>query len=332
MTTIKRVAQHAGVSITSVSHAINHPNRVSDTMRRRVEKAIEELGYHPNPTAQNLRTGRTNLIALLIPDICNPFYPELVQVIQTQVSRVGLDTLIFNTDVPGNLSGTHMTEYLSQIGQNRFDGVIVASEALVGHEHVLEDLDLPAVYIGHLSEPIIDNVTIDDFAAAYMATEYLIKKGHQRIAHISGEPKFFAGKQRQQGYEKALLDHDLAVYPNYIYAGTFLRPAGREGIRVLLTQPAPPTAVFIANSQMAIGALATLSDMGKQVPEDIAIVTFDDIAEMEDIRPTLTTIDYSPRLIAHHAIQLLFERLEGTTPDPPRSIRVPFSLLKRNSA
>ena len=132
MSTISRVAERAGVSRTTVSHVINHADRVSRSLRERVQAAIDELGYAPNPQAQSLRTGRTNIIAMLIPDIRNPFYPELVKTAQSQLEAVGLDTLIFNTDVPGGHSQEHGREYLRQIGRKRVDGLIVGDFALHG--------------------------------------------------------------------------------------------------------------------------------------------------------------------------------------------------------
>lgn len=332
MTNIKEVAKYAGVSITTVSHVLNHPERVSEELRKRVLQAIDTLNYHPSPSAQSLRTGRTNLIALLIPDICNPFYPELVKVIQSELGKAGMDTLIYNTDVPGGRSVNHVTEYFRYISQKRVDGIIVAGEALAGTEDFLQALDLPTVYIGHLETPVIDSVSIDDYAAAYDATRYLIEKGHQHIGHISGERQFFSGRARQQGYEQALRDHGLPVEEHLIFAGTYLRPAGRAGIQHLLTQEQPPSAVFVANYLMALGALGALYDMNKRVPNDIALMAFDNIPEMEDVRPTLTTIDYNPNNVGQLAAQRLLEKLEGNTSEIPQSIRVPYTLVQGNSA
>src|SRR5215217_4449368 len=150
MSTISKVAERAGVSRTTVSHVINHADRVSRPLRERVQAAIAELGYTPNPQAKSLRTGRTNLIAMLIPDIRNPFYPELVKTAQTALESEGLDTLVFNTDVPGGHSQEHGRDYLRQIGHRRVDGLIVGDFALFGIHDELFKLDIPAVFIGHL--------------------------------------------------------------------------------------------------------------------------------------------------------------------------------------
>src|SRR5438105_2152295 len=148
MSTISKVAERAGVSRTTVSHVLNHADRVSVLLRERVLSAIEELGYSPNPQAQSLRTGRTNIIAMLIPDIRNPFYPELVKTAQSELEREGLDTLIFNTDVPGGHSLAHGREFLRQISRKRVDGLIVGDFALHGMHDDLFGLDVPVVFVG----------------------------------------------------------------------------------------------------------------------------------------------------------------------------------------
>jgi DNA-binding LacI/PurR family transcriptional regulator len=269
----------------------------------------------------------------MVPDICNPFYTELVQAIQTEVATVGLDVVIFNTDVPGGQATIHSNQYFRQITPKRYDGVIVAGEALVGNEDVLRDLKVPAVYVGHLREPVIDYVTIDEYGAGYMATQYLVQKGHRLIAHISGEPAFFAGQKRRQGYEAALRDAGISICDNLIYPGTFLGASGRDGMRALLAQDPPPTAVFVANSLMAIGAVAAAHDLAIRIPQDIALTTMDNISAMDDVRPTLTTVDFDPRMVGHMAAQRLIEKLERDEGNElPRRIDVPYTLIERDSA
>ncbi|MGZ2373322.1 DNA-binding LacI/PurR family transcriptional regulator [Sinorhizobium medicae] len=191
MSTIAKVAARAGVSPTTVSHVINHSDRVSKPLRERVEAAIKDLGYKPNPQAQSLRTGRTNIVAMLIPDIRNPFYPELVKAAQSELEVAGLDMLIFNTDVPGGQSQDHGREYLRQIGNKRVDGLIVGDFALHGMHDALMRVETPTVFIGNLPNHAVDCVRIDDFGGGYQMGAYLAGKGHRRIAHVTG-PSFFA--------------------------------------------------------------------------------------------------------------------------------------------
>lgn len=332
MVTIKAVAKRAGVSITSVSHVINRPDRVTPELRERVLQAIEEMGYQPNPSARTLRTGRTNLLALMISDICNPFWTELAHTIHRVVENEGYEILIFDTDVPSGKSETRAEQYARQISQKRFDGAIVAGEAAVGTEHILEEMDIPTVYVGQLEKPVIDSVTIDDCAAAYDATTYLIKQGYNRIAHITGELRFISGRERRRGYEQALTDHGLLIDDQLIFAGTYLSPAGRHAMKQLLSMEMPPDAVFIANARMAIGALASAFDMGRKVPDDVAVMCIDRYSEMDDVRPRLTTIDYNPGVIGEITAQLMLDRLQGLDSNEPRSIIIPHTLLKGDSA
>ena len=234
MSTICKVAERAGVSRTTVSHVINHADRVSRSLRERVQAAIDELGYAPNPQAQSLRTGRTNIIAMLIPDIRNPFYPELVKTAQSQLEAVGLDTLIFNTDVPGGHSQEHGREYLRQIGRKRVDGLIVGDFALHGMHDDLLGLDLPTVFIGHLPNHAVDSVKLDDFGGGYLMGEYLAGKGHKRVAHVTGPSFFREAMARASGFEQGLAEHGASPDPALRFEGSYLAPSGREAVGWLL--------------------------------------------------------------------------------------------------
>nr|WP_246249051.1 LacI family DNA-binding transcriptional regulator [Chelativorans alearense] len=163
------------MSRTTVSHVLNHADRVSVHLRERVLKAVEELGYVPNPQAKSLRTGWTNLVAMLIPDIRNPFYPELVKTAQYELEAVGRDTLIFNVDVPGSHSQEHSKEYLRQLRIKRVDGLIVGDFALHGMHDALFQLDIPAVFIGHLPNHAVDSVKTDDFGGGYLMGQHFAR-------------------------------------------------------------------------------------------------------------------------------------------------------------
>ena len=315
MSTICKVAERAGVSRTTVSHVINHADRVSQSLRERVQAAIDELGYAPNPQAQSLRTGRTNIVAMLIPDIRNPFYPELVKTAQSRArERVGLDTLIFNTDVPGGHSQEHGREYLRQIGRKRVDGLIVGDFALHGMHDALLDLDMPTVFIGHLPNHAVDSVKLDDFGGGYLMGEYLARKGHKRVAHVTG-PSFF---QRGDGARRRL--RARACRPRRrrrtrrcaSRAATSRRRAARRSSGCSRsTAQHLPTAVFFANYLMASGALAEFYDRGIRVPEDIAVAVFDDLPQLEYVRPKLTRVGNSPTVLAERAAAMLIDRLDG---------------------
>jgi DNA-binding LacI/PurR family transcriptional regulator len=334
MSTISRVAERAGVSRTTVSHVINHADRVSRSLRERVQAAIDELGYTPNPQAQSLRTGRTNIIAMLIPDIRNPFYPELVKTAQSQLEAVGLDTLIFNTDVPGGRSQEHGREYLRQIGRKRVDGLIVGDFALHGmHDHLL-GLDLPTVFIGHLPNHAVDSVKLDDFGGGYLMGEYLARKGHKRVAHVTGPSFFREAMARASGFEQGLAEHGAPADAALRFEGSYLAPSGREAVTWLLEKHGAnlPSAVFFANYLMASGALTEFYDHGIRVPQDIAVAVFDQLPQLEYVRPKLTRVGNSPTALARRATEMLIERLAGKFEGPPRTEIIPCELTPYDTA
>ncbi|WP_309082945.1 LacI family DNA-binding transcriptional regulator [Chelativorans sp.] len=334
MSTIAQVAERAGVSRTTVSHVINHADRVSKSLRERVQKAIDELGYAPNPQAQSLRTGRTNIIAMLIPDIRNPFYPELVKTAQSELEAVGLDMLIFNTDVPGGRSEEHGREYLRQIGRKRVDGLIVGDFALHGmHDHLI-GIDTPTVFIGDLPNQAVDSVKIDDFGGGYQMGAYLAKKGHRRVANVTGPSFFQEAMARADGFERGLADHGAPVARDLRFEGSYLAPSGREAAIWLLEKHGGnlPSAIFFANYLMASGALAEFYDRGLRVPQDIAVAVFGDQQQLEYVRPKLTRVGNSPAALAKRATEMLLERLGGRYDGPPRSEVVPCFLREFDTA
>lgn len=328
MTTIAKVAKRAGVSPTTVSHVLNHADRVSVDLRRRVHEAIAELGYVPNPMAQSLRTGRTNLVAMLIPDIRNPFYPEMVQAAQSDLEAIGIDLLIFNTDVPGGHSQEHGEHYLRQIRNRRIDGLIVGDFALHGMHDALLEIDLPTVFIGDLPNQAVDSVKIDDFGGGYQMGAYLAKKGHRRIAQLTG-PSFFAeAMARAAGFEQGLRDNGVEPIAELRQEGSYLGPSGEEAVDWLLANHSTdlPSVIFFGNYLMAAGALAAFFDRGINVPKDIGIAVFGDQPQLEYIRPRITRVGNAPSLLAHRATEMLSERLSGAYAGPARSEVIPCNL------
>jgi DNA-binding LacI/PurR family transcriptional regulator len=321
MSTISKVAELAGVSRTTVSHVLNHADRVSAPLRERVRVAIDQLGYVPNPQARSLRTGRTNTVAMLIPDISNPFYPELARTAQTELEAFGLDTLVFNTDVPGGHSEEHGRDYLRQIRHRRVDGLVVGDFALHGLHELLLDIDIPTVFIGHLPNQAVDSVKLDDFDGGRQMGGYLAAKGHRRVANITG-PSFFAeAMERAAGFEAGFAAAGGEIDPSMRFEGSYLPPSGREAACWLLdAYPGPaPTAVFFGNYLMAAGAIAEFYDRGLRVPDDIAIALFDDLPQLDYIRPRITRVGNSPTALARRATAMLLDRLNGSFTGPART-------------
>jgi LacI family transcriptional regulator len=332
--TISKVAERAGVSRTTVSHVLNHAERVSKPLREKVLAAIDELGYAPNPQAQSLRTGRTNIVATLIPDILNPYVTELVKTVQTELESSGLDALIFNTDVPGGHPERHGRQYLRQLGRKRVDGLIVGDFALLGMLEELAGVDMPAVFIGRLPSPVVDSVALDEYGGGYLMGEHLAKQGHTRIAHVTGPRADPGADARNAGFDKALRDNGIAIDPALQFEGTYLQPSGRAAVDWLYAEHGRdlPSAIFFANSLMAIGALTEFYDRRVSIPGDIAVATFDDIAQLEYVRPRLTTVGNSPAVLARTATSMLLDRLAGKAEGPPRTEIVPCILQRHETA
>ncbi|HWK68227.1 MAG TPA: LacI family DNA-binding transcriptional regulator [Rhizobiaceae bacterium] len=328
MSTIAKVAKRAGVSPTTVSHVINHADRVSKVLRERVQAAIDELGYVPNPQAQSLRTGRTNVVAMLIPDIRNPFYPELVKTAQSELEAVGLDMMIFNTDVPGGHSQDHGREYLRQISNKRVDGLIVGDFALHGMHDALLRLETPTVFIGNLPNHAVDSVKIDDYGGGYQMGAYLAGKGHRRVAHVTG-PSFFAeAMSRAEGFERGLADNGAPPDPGLRFEGSYLAPSGKAAAEWLIEAHGHdlPSVMFFANYLMASGALAEFYDRGLRIPDDLAVAVFGDQPQLDYVRPRLTRVGNAPSELARRATQMLLERINGSYQGEPRTEIVPCIL------
>lgn len=328
MTKLKEVAERAGVSLTTVSHVINHKDRVSPALRARVEAAISDLDYQPNAVAQSLRTGRTNVIAMMIPDICNPFFTELVRSVQTDLASAGADVLIYSTDVPGGHSEDHGREYLRQVQRKRVNGLVVADAALHGIQDGLIGIRTPTVFMGELPNRAVDSVAVDDFDGAYRMGRHLVSQGHRRIAHVTGPSFFNMSVTRRAGFEKALGEAGIEADDALRYEGTFLSRSGHDAVAWLLERHGHdlPSAVFFANSLMAVGGLAAFADRGIRVPGDIAVATYDLNAQLEDVRPRLTTIGVPPPEIARRALALLNDRIAGDYDGPPRQVVLKGSL------
>jgi DNA-binding LacI/PurR family transcriptional regulator len=334
MSTISKVAERAGVSRTTVSHVLNHADRVSKPLRERVLAAVEELGYAPNPQAQSLRTGRSNLIAVLIPDILNPFYVKLVQIIQTELEKAGLEIMIFNTDVPGGKSVEHGREYLRQISPKRFDGILIADFAVHRMHEDLERLAIPAVFIGQLPNPVIDSVGLDDAGGAFLMGKYLAEAGHRRIAHITGPSFFEQAVVRRHAFDQGFSEHGGLVDPVLHYEGSYLTPSGSEGVEWLLRAHSDnlPDAIFFSNSLMAQGGLAALYDHGLKIPDDIAVASFGGWEHFDYFRPRVTRVGNDPALLATRSVALLLDRVEGRWDGTTRNETLPCILRQFDTA
>jgi LacI family transcriptional regulator len=326
--TIGDVAMHAGVSKTTVSHVLSGQRPVAPATRERVEVSIRELGYRPDGLARSLRTQRSHLIALLIPDITNPFYPTLARGLEAGIGGTGYHVVICNTDA----GPADELEFVAEMCDRHVDGIVLDSFGVKVDEvrHVTGP-DLPVVWIGADREghPGIDIVRSDDEQGAFDATTHLLGRGRMRIAMIDGAPG--SGTARTDGYRRALATAGRPMGTTIRHGG-WTREGGASAMRSLLEEDPRPDGVFCANDLMAIGALDALLAQGCRIPDDVAVVGFDDIDAASMISPSLTSVVNPAFDTGRTAASLLMERITGAYDGPQRVVTLPCRLVERQSA
>ncbi|MFG1710041.1 substrate-binding domain-containing protein [Nonomuraea sp. M3C6] len=329
---ITRVAELAGVSATTVSHTLNGRRPVAERTRRRVLEAIEELGYRPNVLARSLRTSRSQTIGLVIPDITNPFYPALARGMQDVLGPAGYDQIISNTDGERRLERAALEQMIAR----QVDGLAFA----VFNTHA-EDLlpvierGMPVVRLGgRLIQQGVDVVHSDDEGGAREATRYLRERGYRRIGFVCGPAEEGPAAERVAGYRAALAEAGVGagVEGGLVVHTHFSRQGGAVGAARLLDLPEPPDALLCANDVMAIGALDVAIERGLRVPEDVAIMGFDDIEAASMVTPRLTTMANPAREIGQAGARRLLDRLEGKVGEPYSEMIIPARLARRESA
>jgi LacI family transcriptional regulator len=328
--TIVEVAQHAGVSITTVSHALSGKRRVAAATRARIEESIRELGYRPNAFARGLRTERSHMVALIIPDITNPYYPTLARAMQDALHAGGYQTLVGSTDGHRDQERSFLNDSL----QRRVDGIAFASfETTARMLGSVLDADIPLVSIGTtIRHRDVDCVRTDDVAGSLDATAYLIQKGYAPIGMIGGPPGMSPSDHRLEGYRTALGNAGIRCDPRIVATGDFTRAGGATAMGALLRGRVLPRAVFCANDLMAIGAMDAIRDASLRVPDDVAIVGYDDIEAASLVTPDLTTVVNPAYEMGRTCGRLLLERMTGRRDGTRVEVVVPHRLVPRASA
>jgi LacI family transcriptional regulator len=308
MTNIKDVAVKAGVSITTVSHVINETRYVSDDLKARVYSAMEALNYRPNTLARSLRSGRSRTIGLVIPDISNLFFAEISRKIEDKGFEYGYSVILCNTDD----NREKEKSYIDVLLEKQVDGIIFIS-AGAAKESVFKpkDVDIPIVVADRdIPNLTSDIVLIDNHKGGYDATSYLISLNHKRIACIAGASPVTPSALRVEGYKHALEDAGISVDEILIRPGDFRYESGETCMLELLKTPNPPTAVFVCNDMMALGAIRGIQISGKKIPEDISLVGFDNIPLSRTVYPALTTMAQPIVDMAEVAVNLLVDRIQ----------------------
>ncbi|MFB0537887.1 MAG: LacI family DNA-binding transcriptional regulator [Anaerolineae bacterium] len=325
---MKDVAHRAGVSPTTVSHVINETRFVSEELRARVLEAMEELNYQPSAVARSLRRKETQTIGMIVPDSTNPFFAEVARGIEDTSFGQGYSVILCNSD--GDMEKEQF--YINVLVEKRVDGIIfVAAGGSAQHLRSLLERDMPLVIVDReIAGVEVDSVLTDNLQGGYLATKHLIELGHRRIGCIAGPSDLTPSAERVTGYKRALAEHNLVVNEHLIRKGDFQYESGCEAVREFLTMDEPPTAVFACNDLMAVGAISGVRKRGWRVPEDLAIVGFDDIALASFTNPPLTTIAQPKYEIGILAAQMLMERIKDETM-PPRRHLLETTLVVRES-
>lgn len=326
--TIRDVARAAGVSVATVSRVLNGSARVEEATRRRVEQAAADLGYTPNASARSLIRRKTDALGVVMPYLTGEFFPEVIRGLD-QAAQERAYCLLFSSshNTPGD------TEKALRAMHGRVDGLILMSpqvslNALRPHLPP----DVPVVLLN--CEPRNDAFSVlsmDNYDGAYQAVAHLAALGHVHIAHLAGETGNYDAGERRRGYRDALADAGLRAPDAYVLAGDFSKASGLRAGRRLAALDPRPTAVFAANDYMALGALRAFADAGLAVPDDVALVGFDDIPSARYMAPPLTTVHAPTTQMGRLAAEWLMAEVEAEGDRPPRRRLLDTHLVVRAS-
>lgn len=325
---IKDIAREAGVSTATVSHVINNTKYVSDHTREKVQRAIKKFDYHPNAHAQMLALGRSKMIGLLVSDISNPFFPEIIKSIEAAVLEAGYHLLLFNTNYDPDLA----IEYVRKLVQMKVAGIIMMiaefDEALI-NEVKKKKTSIVFHDLGVVGEKM-SNIILDYAVGIDEAVSHLVSLGHRDIAHIAGSHEIHSAGVRREAFVASMGRHVPGHKPLQIFEGDFRFEGGRMAANQMLAGPTRPTAVVVANDLMALGAMQQFKLAGLQIPRDISVVGFDDISFASLADPPLTTV-CSPRVeIGRRASEALIMTIEKAHQQGVE-VKLPTYLIQRGS-
>jgi LacI family transcriptional regulator len=325
--TIHDVARAAGVSTSTVSRALTGTGRVSTATRQRVVEIAEAMGYQPNDLARSLLAKRTQTIAVIVPDITNPFFPELVMGIETVATARGHLVLLCNS-----ASEATTWQDLAALRRKQVDGIILIGARLSPDRLATATAGIPVVTVDR-EVPLAGASVVQSAhrAGALAATEHLLGLGHRAIAHVTGPAWLNVARLRRLGYQDALAAAGLAADERLIVEGDFLEAGGYAAACELIRRGTEFTAVFATNDLMAIGVLAALEEHGRPVPGQVSVIGFDDIHLASYIRPRLTTVRQHILELGKRAAEILIDRLGSTGTEPPAQETMPVELVIRES-
>ncbi|QGF23031.1 LacI family DNA-binding transcriptional regulator [Raineyella fluvialis] len=304
---VKDVAERAGVSVGTVSHVLNHPDRVSDATLQRVRTAIDDLGFIPSGAARHLRQGTSQAVGLVVADIANPYYIEAARAVEDSLVQRGMAMMMSSTDGDPERE----RRILEMLAAQQVRGIILTpSERSPENLALVRRRGIPTVLLdGGSSRSAFSTVGVDDVAGGRMAVAHLLASGHRSIAVISGPLEVRQAADRWEGARQAVRDAGLNPRTTLVHlvADSFSAEAGAEAMSLLLEGPVRPTAAFTVNDVMAIGAMRTLRREGLRIPEEMALVGYDDIPVAAELITPLTTVRQPMASLGRRAAELLLE-------------------------
>lgn len=328
MSTIVDVARRAGVSVSTVSHVVNGTRRVNADTAQLVEEAIAFVGFRPNALARSLKRASTDSVGIAMSVISNPYFSDIVCAIEAECARLGLMVFLSDTrDDPAQ-----ELKVVQALHQRRVDGIILAPSADPDRRAIkyLDESRIPFVLVDRLLSSRFDQIGVQNKSAMQLLVAHLISHGHKRIAFVAGQPGFSTARERTQGYKAALKAGGVAYDEALLVAANPSTQSAAASTRKLFELADPPTAVATGNNLATIGAMHGLRELGLRVPDDVALVGFDDFEWADYFEPRLTVVAQPCQEIGRDAASLLIERI--TKPDGKRrTIRLKPRLVVRTS-
>jgi len=326
---MKDVARLAEVSLATVSAVLSGSAYVSPDLTNRVKKAVGTLGYAPNNVASSLKKGATKMIGLVVPDVTNPFFTELVHSVQKRARKLGYPVMLCDSE--RDLEQERW--YLKILRAHLAAGTIICA---AGPDETYRDLTkdvgiMPIVTVDHIIRAgDYDSVVLDNVAASRMIMRHIISLGHTRVAIIAGQQHLVPGRDRLVGFVEALRDAGLDVVPEFVQHGAFIGDEAFNCTQALLALPERPTAIFAANNQMLIGVMRAIAESGLACPHDVSVAAIDDFPWAAAFSPTLTTVRQPVDAMADAAFNLLLERINGTSAAPKHLVFTPELVIRQS--
>ncbi len=331
MATIKHIARRARVSTATVSHVLNKSAYVGPELRERVMKAVRKLNYRPNLLARSLRTKKTRTVGMIVPNITNPFFPAVVRGVEDVLNRRGYTLIVGNSDY--DLAKEE--EYYHTFCAKRVDGMImeITPTRAPGYLRRHNWKETPVAYVDRLYEGCGgDAVLVDNIKGSYHAVRHLLEMGHRRIGIVTGPLQMLMAHRRLEGYRRAHREYSVPAHKELIAEGRFDARSGYEGTRALLGLRPRPTALFVSNGLMTMGALRAIAETGIPYPEELALVSFDDLEWFELTQPRISAVVNPAYELGCTAAEMLVKRMTGETKGAPRRTILKAELLIRESS